>query len=260
MQPYQNYGDKFILPNGKIVYVPTTETRYFGRDMIKWISRRWRIPRHFYHLRRGGHVAAARSHLNDSFFLACDLLHCFDSVTRSKIHRALKCLGFSHRDAWEFACKSVIFKSDGDGVHSLPFGFPQSPILASLAIDRSALGSALRRVLNSGVKLSMYMDDMLLSGCEPDALAHAFGNIVEAAGKSGFLINAAKTIGPAEAVEVFNLRLTRGSLSVVERRMRRFEEAVLSSNSFIVESIIGYVGTVNEEQAACLRLGAGRTA
>jgi hypothetical protein len=255
MQPYYNYSGKFALPNGKMVYLPTEETKRFGSDLIKWISRRWRIPRHFFHLRRGGHVAAARKHLNGSFFLTCDLSRCFDHVTRSKIHRALKSLGFSHNDAWEFACKSVVAKQ---GALSLPFGFPQSPILASLAIDRSALGAALKRLPRDRVRISVYMDDMLLSAGEQHLLEQAFGAIDESAKKSGFAINASKTVGPAEAVEVFNLRLTNGSLSVAEQRMSLFEEAVLCSNPFVVDGVIAYVGTVNEDQASVLRLASAR--
>jgi hypothetical protein len=258
MQLYRNYDDKFSLPNGNMVYAPTSETRRFGSDLINWISRRWRIPRHFYHLRPGGHVAAARSHLTDSFFLRCDLSRCFDHVTRSKIHRALKSLGFGHVDAWEFACKSVVAKPSDEKVLSLPFGFPQSPILASLAIDRSALGATLKRLLRSEVRLSVYMDDMLFSAGEQHTLEQAFGTTVEAAAKSGFAINASKTIGPAEAVEVFNLRVTNGSLSVTEQRMRLFEEAVLCTNPLVVEGVIGYVGTVNKAQASRLRLASER--
>lgn len=255
MQPYYNYQNKYTGRDGKIVYLPTKETSRFGSDLMRWISRRWRIPRHFYHLRRGGHVAAARNHLDDSFFLTCDLSRCFDHVTRSKIHRALKSLGFCHKDAWEFACKSVVPKERG---LSLPFGFPQSPILASLAIDRSALGAAIKRLLRGRIRISVYMDDILLSADEPYLLEQAFGTIVASTEKSGFAINTSKTVGPADAVEVFNLRLMNGSLSVAEQRMSLFEEAVLCSNPFVVDGVIAYVGTVNEGQASALRLALAR--
>jgi Reverse transcriptase (RNA-dependent DNA polymerase) len=258
MQPYHNYKDKFPLPNGKMIYLPTEETRRFGIDLIRWVLRKWRRPGYFYHLRQGGHVAAARNHLNDSFFLRCDLSRCFDHVTRSKIHRTLKSLGFGHKDAWEFACKSVVAKISQERALSLPFGFPQSPILASVAIDRSALGAALRRIRRGEVRISVYMDDLLLSAGERHLLEQAFGTIVEAAKRSGFSVNASKTAGPAEAVDVFNLRLTNGGLSVTEQRMSRFQEAVLRSNPFVVDGVIGYVGTVNKVQAARLRLLSAR--
>jgi Reverse transcriptase (RNA-dependent DNA polymerase) len=257
MQPYRNYEDKFRLPNGRTVYIPTAEIRCFGTDLIKWLVRRWRTPRYFFHLRQGGHVAAARKHMKNSYFLTCDLSRCFEHVTRSKVHRALRSVGFGHKDAWEFACKSVV-KSSDVGVHSLPFGFPQSPILASLAIDKSALGAAFKHLLRGEVTLSVYMDDMILSACEHQLIEQAFGTVVDAANTSGFAINVSKTFGPAEAVEVFNLRLTKGSLSVAEQRMILFEQAVLSSNPDAVDGVIGYVKTVNEDQASRLRLASGR--
>jgi hypothetical protein len=98
------------------------------------------------------------------------------------------------------------------------------------------------------------MDDMLLSAVERRVLEQAIETIVEAANKSGFAMNTSKTVGPADAVEVFNLQLTNGSLSVVEQRMKLFEEVVLCSERSVVDSVIGYVQTVNKDQASRLRL------
>ena len=98
------------------------------------------------------------------------------------------------------------------------------------------------------------MDDMLLSAAERCVLEQAIGTIVEAANKSGFAMNASKTVGPADTVEVFNLQMTNGSLSVVEQRMKIFEEAVFCNDRFVVDSVIGYVQTVNKDQASRLRL------
>ena len=167
---HHNYNEKFTLPNGKTVYIPTKDSRHFGRQLQKWILYRWTPPRYFYHLRRGGHVAAVRSHLKDHWFLRCDLSRCFDHVTRSKIHRCLKSIGFTHRDAWEFACKSTVSKPSLINSFSLPFGFPQSTILASIVIDRSLFGIELKKILDLEVRLSMYVDDIIISSREPAIL------------------------------------------------------------------------------------------
>ena len=63
MQPYHNYKDKFPFPNGKMIYVPTEETRRFGSQSNTYGSHgNEENLCYFYHLRRGGHVAAARNH------------------------------------------------------------------------------------------------------------------------------------------------------------------------------------------------------
>jgi hypothetical protein len=136
------------------------------------ILRRWRVPHYFYHLRSGGHLAAVKAHLHNRCFSTLDISGFFDSVTRSKICRALPHIGIDRRKAWEIAQQSTVEKMPGS--FSLPYGFVQSPVLASLALDRSGLGRRIAVLARSNqVRLSCYVDDLVLSGVEECAVEDA---------------------------------------------------------------------------------------
>ena len=68
-------------------------------------------PRYFYHLRTGGHVGALSEHLHNLCFATLDISRFFDSVTRAKIHRALRSIGIAHDRAWEITQKSTVEKT-----------------------------------------------------------------------------------------------------------------------------------------------------
>ena len=212
---------------------------------------RWKPPDYFFQFRPGGHVAAARAHLGNSLFVRLDLKRFYDSVTRSKIHRALRFCAFSQRYAWESACQSTVSKSAG-GSYSLPFGFVQSPILASLALAHSGLCTALADARTSGLSLSVYVDDILLSAEGAPALAHARTTLEAAALVSGFEFHPGKSIGPSSALEVFNFELSHDSLSVCASRLADFESAIRAGDPATVAGILGYVGTANEAQREAL--------
>lgn len=158
---WRNYNHKFALPSGKIVYVPSQTARRDGANIVRWTRRRWHPPSWYYHFQRGGHVAALRAHMNSTRFLRLDIDHFFDHVTRTKIHRALRQVGFSHADALDFARRSTVEKTKGRSNFSLPYGFVQSTFLASLVLDKSGLGRYLRDLVASGTRVSVYVDDIL---------------------------------------------------------------------------------------------------
>jgi hypothetical protein len=83
------YDLKFVLPNGRQVFVPSQLGREQGSAIHRDVRRRWRKPSYFYHFRDGGHVAALKHHLADEMFAMIDIGGFFDSITRAKIHRAL---------------------------------------------------------------------------------------------------------------------------------------------------------------------------
>jgi Reverse transcriptase (RNA-dependent DNA polymerase) len=92
-----------------------------------------------------------------------DLSKFFDHVTRTKVARALKEIRFKPATAFEYACQSTVEKTLGRRDFSLPFGFPQSPLLATLALSRSALGRQLELIRTQNIRVSIYMDDIILS-------------------------------------------------------------------------------------------------
>jgi hypothetical protein len=77
-----------------------------------------------------------------------------DSVTRSKVHRALRRLDFGQAEAWAIAQASTVEVAKGR--YALPFGFVQSMVLASAVLDLSSLGRCLC-TLNGVRRLSTSM-------------------------------------------------------------------------------------------------------
>ena len=249
-----NYEYKFAEAKGRKIFVPTIDSRTFGEKLHRQILSRWPPPDYFYHFRDGGHVAAAKAHLASHLFLRLDLKAFYDAITRTKVHRALRSIGFSQKESWHIACQSTVSKDDGGQRFSLPFGFVQSPVLATLVLSGSALGKAVSHLNANAVRLSVYMDDILLSADDEAPLIVAKHALTLAAETSRFQFNALKTFGPAPAVEVFNIDLAHNSLSISPARMTEFEAAIKAGDPLTVEGILSYVGTVNASQRLALSL------
>jgi hypothetical protein len=244
------YDHKFRLPKGSQVFVPSALGRQVGAAVHVEVRRRWRPPHYFYHLRPGGHVAALRAHLHNRCFATLDVSGLFNSVTRAKVHRALRSIAIGHDRAWEIAQESTVEKTLRQRDFSLPYGFIQSPVLASLALDRSALGRVMKTIARSNhTRLNCYVDDIILSGIEEEAVEESRLALVAAARRSGFVLNDAKSQRPSSAITAFNIVLSNGELAVTEERMHAFEGAILSSGHVSAAAIIAYVRSINRNQA-----------
>ena len=179
------YQNRFQLKADTWVYVPSEGGRARGKEIKHAIEGRWRSPGNYYHLRDGGHVAAVRRH-NDAVCVASlDLRRFFDQITRSKVHRALKRIGFSHGAAWGMACDSTVDKLPPQRRYSIPFGFVQSPVVASLVLAQSHLGTAISALAGARIEATVYVDDITLSGPSEAALTDAIGRLCSAAEASG---------------------------------------------------------------------------
>ena len=249
------YDHKFTIAKGHQVFVPSAGTSIFGSKICEWLFKKWSPPIYFFHLREGGHVAAANQHISDTYFLKLDLKNFFDSVTRTKIARSLRRVGFSSRDAFHFAQRSTVEKTKGKRDFSLPYGFPQSPALASLALHKSALGKALGEIYDdsSTYRLSVYMDDIIISTSTNSAVLDDALLRLEAASAAASLgLNESKTQGPATLITAFNIHITNGGLTIRAERMAEFKTALKIGNRFQVDGIINYVNSVNPAQANLL--------
>jgi hypothetical protein len=132
------WSKRFELKPGRWVYVPTAETRKLGREIKLAIERRWTPPPYYFHLRRGGHVQALSSHVGNYIFARLDIQNFFGSINRTRVTRCLTSK-FGYKQAREWANASTVV--DRDTKRSfVPFGFVQSPIVASLCLSESALG------------------------------------------------------------------------------------------------------------------------
>jgi len=243
------YDHHFTLKPGTRVYIPTEMGRKRGTAIKEAIEGLWKPPANYFHLLGGGHVAAVRSHRNATWLASLDLQRFFDQITRTKIHRALKVIGLPHEDAWEMACDSTVDKKPPRRHFSLPFGFVQSPIVASVVLAQSALGGAIRSVLADGLTVTVYVDDITISGPSEEQVRAAVEQLDAGAKLAGFAFNSDKTQPPAGGATSFNIAFGSGVLEVTEERMVEFEAAIRNGNEYQVEGILGYVGSVNHGQA-----------
>lgn len=254
MGPQSRWVNKFEVKPGRWVFVPTPAEMEYGRGLIGYLSRYWSFPRYYYHLREGGHVAALESHIRHKYFCCLDIENFFGAISRNRITRLLKgCLGYSA--AREIATRSTVkVNSDGQVVYCLPFGFPQSPFLASLALRESRLGKVLHDLSMQNIfNVSVYVDDILISSDSMASLSCAFADVIGAAERSGFKLHEDKLQKPRESVLSFNIELSCGSLMITDVRMRAFALDYMASDSdFQREGIVNYIKSVNPAQVVDL--------
>jgi hypothetical protein len=246
------WSSKFEIKPGSWVFVPTDETVKYGQKIKKAIEDRWSPPGFYYHLRDGGHVQALSSHTNNDFFIHLDISNFFGRINKSRVTRCLKGV-FSYNQAREIAVESTVRDPNDPGVgkYILPFGFVQSPLIASLCLQQSRLGRFLSDLNNMGAyKVSVYMDDIVISSNSDTGLSNVLREVKPIAEKSGFPLNEAKEEGPAEKITAFNIELSNGVLTLTEERLKDFIAAYRESDNFnVISGIFGYVMTVNKGQA-----------
>ncbi|WP_232494820.1 reverse transcriptase domain-containing protein [Novosphingobium kaempferiae] len=243
------YEHHFDLKPGTRVYVPTDHGRERGQAIKTLIEGRWKVPDYYYHLQPGGHVAAARLHRDASWVTSVDLQRFFDQITRQKVHRSLKRLHFSHAEAWEMSCDSTVDKKPPRRRFSIPFGFVQSPILSSIVLSHSGLGKAIADLHRKGVAISVYMDDITLSGDNEAAVSDALEQVNRAAETSRFTFNPEKIQPPTSTVTNFNIAFGSGSMQVTEERMDEFKAVFPTKSASGQIGIYTYVRSVDSLQA-----------
>ena len=243
---------KFEIKPGSWVYVPSAESEIEGRQITEIIRKRWTPPSHFYHLNAGGHVKALQAHLKNRAFACIDIKDFFGSIGRSRITRALTGK-VSYEQARSMAKRSTVPVENKPHSHALPFGFTQSPILASICLENSALGKTLRQITNSRViEATVYMDDIVLSSDDPVLLEKSFDDVIAATKRSSFLVNEKKTQPPSPIITTFNIELSRDCMKITEKRLAELIANYWSStNNFQKDGILNYIVSVNPLQASC---------
>ena len=131
----------------------------------------------------------------------------------------------------------------------MPFGFVQSPALASLCLDKSKLGRVLRNINNLDVSVSVYMDDIILSSNDKALLYKSLKKVEEASEKSKFPLNKDKKNNPSNKVTVFNIDLSRGKLQINNKRIKEFQSAYEKTGlDEEKKGILNYIKTINPIQ------------
>lgn len=249
-----SWSNRFEVKPARWVYNPTPESRSVGYEIIKLLNSHWDKPFYYYHLRSGGHIEALSLHLENKFFSTVDIKDFFGSISRTRITRALKKF-LKYDDARKIAKISTV-KAIGDYPHShhLPYGFVQSPLLASICLFDSSLGIFLNDINNkSNFSVSVYMDDIIISSNDKKDLKNLFKDIQAVARKSKFLINDVKSTPASESAKAFNIIFTHKNMKIEYDRFIKLQHVYSTSKSeFQKNGIKSYVNSVNGYQATLL--------
>lgn len=249
----QKWSQRFELKPGKWVYVPTPECVAEGGLLKKRIFDKWTPPEYFFHLGVGGHLAAIKLHQKNSLFFKIDLANFFGSINLTRVTRLLKTL-FPYEEARRLAKLSTVNK--GTKARSyLPFGFVQSPAIASFALHKSALGACLSDIArNPALTLSVYVDDIIVSGNCPDTLTDAYERLLIAVERSNFELNPQKTHPQKDEIIAFNLKMADGKLSLLEGRLAEFTLLIQTTeNPMVRKGVLSYVDKINPIQGTILK-------
>ena len=242
---------KFEIKKGRWVHVPSKEMYLAGRKIHNFILKRWRPYFYYYHMRNGGHVLASKIHLENNYFALIDISNFFECTSQSRVTRELKTL-LPYNKAREIAKLSTVRVPKSDPKKfSVPYGFPQSPILATLCLNNSYAGNLIETLrCEYNLTVSVYMDDIIISCNDYDLLCYCYERINFSLIKSNYSLNLAKSQQPSREIEVFNLRLSHNDLAVTSKRMVYFIKSYSESeNDFEREGIAAYVRSVNSTQA-----------
>jgi hypothetical protein len=207
----ENYKFKY-RSRGKYFFVPNEKCERRGRRMIQFFSTRVDFPDYFFHYKKGGHVAALHEHLNNALFFKIDVQNFYYSIARMRVTRALR--DSRYPGAGTFAKWSCVVNPGPGPKFSLPIGFVQSPLLASLVLMKSPVNDAIERARANGVCISVYLDDFVGSHNDLAVLTAAYEDIRDTCVAAGFIPNPGKLVPPRTAITAFNCDLTNGSALV----------------------------------------------
>ncbi|MGX9936903.1 reverse transcriptase domain-containing protein [Advenella kashmirensis] len=251
MAYHKLWQSKFELSPGKWVFHPTAESKQRGGEIIKIVKKFWTPPDFYYHFLKGGHVRATKAHLKNQYFASLDIDNFFSSINRSRITRALKA-NIGYNLAREIAKDSVVrIEENGAPKILLPYGFVQSPILASLSLDSSKLGTFLRQLHSAEkVKVSVFVDDIIVSSSNYNYLESSITEIKKCAEISNWVLSNNKEQPINNSIQVFNITLAHNHMEITTERMNDFINAYNNAaNDFIQEGIHNYIASVNANQA-----------
>ncbi|OJB82939.1 hypothetical protein A9Q62_10540 [Yersinia ruckeri] len=244
--------NKFEIKPNVWVYEPSEACREEGAEILRFINRKWKIPTYYYHLRRGGHVEALRVHIENDWFVSLDIKEFFQSTSRSRVTRTLRNF-LPYEKARIIAKVSTVSNFTNDKFsHFIPFGYVQSPLLATICLHYSSFGQLIKKLSRcEDIKLSVYMDDIILSSSNLEFLEKTKNLLKETALKSHYKLNPLKEQGPSQSITVFNIDLSHQSMAITQKRLLSFivEYTSLDSDDLKKEGIRSYVHSVNIEQA-----------
>lgn len=208
---------------GKPVFVPTSIGRRIGAEIKDAVEAAYEFDAIYFHLRKGGHVAAMHHHRSNLLFASLDISNFFYSISRRRVQSALDRIGV--RNACFYAKWSTVANPYENPQYALPYGFVQSPILASLVFATSNVGQHLREALPASVRVAVYVDDISLSSNSEADLMTAYDATLTVLQNEQFAVAAAKIQAPAHSIMIFNCNLEQGNTQVTQQRTQAFYDA-----------------------------------
>jgi hypothetical protein len=219
---FWNFEFSYRNTRGKPVFVPSAKCLEIGYELKALVEATPKFDSFYYHLRRGGHVAALHAHRSQLYFARVDIERFFYSIGRNRVARVLHELDIPK--AWWYAKWSTVKNPYDYPRYVLPYGFAQSPLLATLALARSSVGDYLRAISNE-VIVSVYVDDIALSGNDAGELEARFRQLLDVLEGANFRVNSSKVTATAEALKLFNCKLEHLRTAVTDERKAAFYAA-----------------------------------
>jgi len=102
------------------------------------------------------------------------------------------------------------------------------------------------------MSVSVYVNDIIVSCNDLAKLEEACEALIPAAMKAGLAFNAAKCEGPATTITAFNVELTHANLAIIAERLEEFARDLGLAGEQQRRGILGYVNSVNADQAKVL--------
>jgi hypothetical protein len=216
---FHNYEFSYLGAKGKRIFVPTQIGREIGGELKELIEQRVTFEPLFYHFHPGGHIAALHAHRENEFVAKLDLQNFFYSIARNQVGHALYDAGVS--DPGYYARWSTVKNPYAGPSYALPYGFVQSPIAATLVLRGSALG---RNILKfaTNMTVSVYLDDIAVSGPDEHVVNAALTKLLEAASESKLPVNPNKIAYATPAASLFNCEVQLGHSVVTDARKGEF--------------------------------------
>lgn len=225
---FENFEYWYWNEQKKPVFVPNARGYDIGYRIKNLVEKRVAFDDFYFHLQKGGHVAALHKHRHNKWFARADLKDFFYSIARNRVARVLREIGLPK--AALHAKFSCVKNPYGDPSYCLPYGFVQSPILSTLVVSKSVLGSFLND-LDGEVTVSVYMDDIAISSACRAALESVFLDLLAKIEEANFRVNQLKTTPPCEIMELFKCSIEQDWTAVTENRKSEFFSRKRTSRS-----------------------------
>lgn len=243
----RNYEECFLNQKKKWVFCPTKECKNRGYLYIENILKKWISPSYLFHFKKGGHVAAVKTHQNNKYFCKIDLKDFFPNIKKNKVQRILKKVGFSFNKSKEMAEWSTVASKQNKHLRNLPYGFVQSQIIASLCLDFSSLGTYLKKI-SSNDTLTVYVDDIIISGNNKTHLKSIYLKSLEKLVESGFTLNETKSHPPQINTCAFNINIKQNEIYITKDRINKFTEKIRENNEPATKAILNYISSISIKQ------------